>query len=325
MREEVATPARRVESAAAAPESTPLTDSTRRFLRPLVGVDPNTVRVYRGVDGGQLASRRHADALTIGDDVVLPPTHAEREPETLGLVAHELTHVARRRDPTFVPPMLQGAASASGAARRPIRGGESSQGASAGAPEESMALAVESGVRTAAKAATGGASSPLLGAHAVEPPVASMGDDTPKRVYPPRDRRWGTLPAPWEPIPELQDLVSPAPTGSRETALAVAASATTLSGRSAQDSGFESETHRRTGPTNAREGAAPVGAGHDAAPAGEVWHADTGRTIEPAPESAATTHAAPGGEKPKADIDGLAQQVYAILKRRLAAEQRRGA
>ncbi len=83
---------------------TSLPDTTRRFLRPLVGIDPAQVRFYHGAEADQTTSAHGADALTSGDAVVLSAGHMDESPETLGLLAHELTHVARQHVTRFVPP-----------------------------------------------------------------------------------------------------------------------------------------------------------------------------------------------------------------------------
>src|SRR5678815_1687432 len=48
-----------------------LSQATRRFLKPLVGIDPASVPVYAGSSAAELASNNHADALTIAEVVAL--------------------------------------------------------------------------------------------------------------------------------------------------------------------------------------------------------------------------------------------------------------
>ena len=113
----------------------PLSETTRRFLRPLVGIDPADARVHRGAEAGEATARMAADGMTVGDDVLLGAAHEdESAPETLGLLAHELTHVARQREPRFVPPVVRQASSES-------------------ASEETLARAVEARTIQAASAA----------------------------------------------------------------------------------------------------------------------------------------------------------------------------
>ena len=73
----------------------PLSASARRFLEPIVGIDPASVNVYQAPHGA--AATRGADAVTVGNDVVLAAGQAGESPRALGLLAHELTHVAHER------------------------------------------------------------------------------------------------------------------------------------------------------------------------------------------------------------------------------------
>ena len=70
----------------------PLPESTRRFLRPLVGIDPIVAHVHTAA-AGQLPVG--VDAATVGRDVLIAPGRGGDSPEALGLLAHELTHVAQ--------------------------------------------------------------------------------------------------------------------------------------------------------------------------------------------------------------------------------------
>ena len=84
-----------------------LPDSSRATLRTMTGVDPAGVRIYRGPLAERVTATQNADALTDGGAIALGAGHATDTPETLGLLAHELTHVAQRRAPRFVPPIAQ--------------------------------------------------------------------------------------------------------------------------------------------------------------------------------------------------------------------------
>src|SRR5690606_7940837 len=80
----------------------------RRFVKPLVGVDPADVQFKRGAQAQNVLDTARADALTVGDSVLLTSSATDlSSPETIGLIAHELTHVARSRKPRYVPPVLQ--------------------------------------------------------------------------------------------------------------------------------------------------------------------------------------------------------------------------
>src|SRR5262249_8022214 len=86
----------------------PIAEPARRFLRAATGVDPAAVPIHRGAAAAQLASAHGADALAVDGRVVLgaghPPQTPER-PETLGLLAHELTHVAAQHRPGLAAPV----------------------------------------------------------------------------------------------------------------------------------------------------------------------------------------------------------------------------
>ena len=301
-----------------------------------MGIDPATVRLHRDGPAQQAVADRGAAALAVGDDVALGPGHAGQapdSPETLGLLAHELTHVARRRDPLFVPPLLRPAGQAAASASEPPPAAAESQAAPAppdtGGDDEALAGRVESRVRQVARAALvageGALSAPTPAlpfpaptpaspapASAVSPTGAlpQVGAVLPAAPIPPPSwgasadgHPWGGLPAPWEPLP-----------GWLVSAPAAAPPATPAA------------------PT----GAAPAGAGPaSAAPAGVAVAVDAAplqRALEDEPASSEeATGPAPGGPaeapappgQPQPDLDALARQVYTVLKRRLAAERRR--
>jgi hypothetical protein len=258
--------------------ATPVSESTRRFLRPLVGLDPASMRVHRGAYADAAASAHTADAITVGDDIALAAGHADDTPETLGLIAHELVHVARRREPRFVPPIARSVGGSLAVASL----------VPDSADEERLAQRVEAQVTYAARARA----SPTVPSERFKPPaLTSSGPviDYAPRADDERREAWGGLPAPWEPLPEWV-AASPAP---------------------AVDA--------------VQQGAAVEGSvGAPATPV--VQRAARGRSLEVEPAAAPTAVPTPepGYDKaPPADLDLLARQVYAILRRRLAAEQRR--
>jgi hypothetical protein len=307
----------------APPAPPPLAPATRRFLKPLVGIDPDSVRVHRGPAADAIAAERVADAVTLGDDVMLAAGHEESRPATLGLLAHELTHVARRREPRFVPPVVGGRATVG----TPDTGAAADTRRPAG--EETLALRVEArGAAAARRVSTERLTSrptpiaddslseldawddvpprdggrPLAGPTPDRPPPARTADGAhtaappsggPAGVRPPSP--WGNLPAPWEPLPD--SLGGAGPSLPMVHATGSAATATTPGGVSA---------------------AAPSGGG---APAAQL--AARGRILENAESPPSPGGAAPGAPRP--DIDALARQVYDVLKRRLSADRRRGA
>ncbi|HEX9371314.1 MAG TPA: DUF4157 domain-containing protein, partial [Roseiflexaceae bacterium] len=272
-------------------QPSPLPEPARRFLQPLVGIDPGGVRVHRGVLADQVASAYAADAVTIGEDVALAAGHEDSAPETLGLLAHELTHVARQRDPRFVPPAIDSARAPDGDTLYPVP--------PTTGDEEALAQRVEVQVAQVARVQVNQSGTPQPAAvreaikempqHAA-PAYAASPDHRSLTADPapagPAARPWGNLPAPWEPLP-VWDSVPEAPAATQvaprphvEPSAAVAAPVV-----------------QRAARNRVLDEAAPL------------------PTVEPAPVEQA----------PEPDLDALAHQVYAVLKRRLAAERRRGA
>jgi len=308
-------PGRRVSSAAAAPASPaaarpppPLPDAVRRFLQPLVGIDPASVRVYSDPAATQLTARVNAEALAIGDTVALGAGHlpGAGTPETLGLLAHELTHVARGREPRFVPPIAR------------AEGRRMSDGGTVAAPtnEEGVARLVEARVMRAAEAAQaaeqwspaqpgdapGPFTPPLVPARgrsgtngAASARADAVLDQQQSAAAADTDRAapvWNGLPAPWQPLPTWLDA------GAAPTANAL--------------------------PLAVASPSAPPFAAPAAVAATAVQLAEQGRAVDEAattaPAHAADQHAA---QPPAPDLDALARQVYTVLRRRLSAEGRR--
>jgi hypothetical protein len=275
----------RTQPTLAAASALVVSEANRRFLRAAVGVDPATVRLSRGQDAGRLTSAYRADAVTIGDDVALAPGRGDDTAEDLGLLAHELTHVARRRDPTAIPPIARPSEQRPGF--RPASPGSATD-------EEALARTVEAQtVRAARMRFAPPIASGSVGSAAARPvdkpdgaQAASPVEDAPAG---PDRGRWGNLPAPWEPLP---DWLAPS--------------------RSVEAPPLPVVTVAPAPPafTTPPQPGAPV-----------VHAAETARTL-PAPQQRETP-AQEQAPAPAPDIDALARQVYAVLKRRLAAERRR--
>jgi hypothetical protein len=246
------------------------------------------VRFYHGAEADQVTSAHGADALTSDDAVVLSAGHTDESPETLGLLAHELTHVARQQATRFVPPLIP------------------NQSASPD-DEEALAQRVETEVTRAARIldTRGQHLHPLddmSGEAALLPGELSTefvtetatqsdltGDDADSIS------RWGSLPAPWEPLPDWVHTSIAEPQAPVET--------------------FASESSIPT-----TEAVAPT-----AAPA--VQRAPAERSLDTdeapaAPDTPSTTDSEKE-EDEEVDLDRLARQVYTILKQRLATERRR--
>jgi hypothetical protein len=275
----------RTQPTLAAASALVVSEANRRFLRAAVGVDPATVHLSRGQDAGRLTSAYRADAVTIGDDVALAPGRGDETAEGLGLLAHELTHVARRRDPTAIPPIARPSEQRPGF--RPASPGSATD-------EEALARTVEAQtVRAARMRFAPPIASGSVGSAAARPvdkpdgaQAASPVEDAPAG---PDRGRWGNLPAPWEPLP---DWLAPS--------------------RSVEAPPLPVVTVAPAPPafTTPPQPGAPV-----------VHAAETARTL-PAPQQRETP-AQEQAPAPAPDIDALARQVYAVLKRRLAAERRR--
>ena len=268
---------------------TTLPDSSRTLLHTLTGVDPASVRVYRGPVAERAASAQNADALTDGGAIALGAGHATDTPKTLGLLAHELFHVAQRRSPRFVPPITQPPRqqhSASAGKSSPVAPG--SQMTTSPADEEAQALQVETRVTRVAR----GTAAPL---HAMQPALPVESDITPPPAgeMPSRPGArpvWGNLPAPWEPLPDWMVTPAEPSVGGPQSAPQPQSSSASARAPSANTPGTQRAERGRSLPAE----------------------------VEEAPSAHAREIAAP-----EPDLDLLAQQVHAILKRRLAAERRR--
>ncbi|NNJ11017.1 DUF4157 domain-containing protein [Chloroflexales bacterium ZM16-3] len=269
-RSDAGTPPAAAPARLAATPATPVRDATRRFLRPLVGIDPAEVRILRGPEADRATSALGADAITAGETVAFAAGQSEDSPAGLGLLGHELTHVARRRNPGFIPPALRAAMAA------PPTG------------EEAIARQTESEIRQAARAKMGLApegtpvesAAEIIGPQGA--PAAPPESDLPQRS-------WYGLPAPWDPMPVWDSPATAVPTAPVSAAVPVPAV---------------------PAPTTPDGGNAPPG--YELAERGRTLADGERSSIQPAPPP----EVAP-------DLDALARDVYAVLRRRLLAEQRR--
>ncbi len=272
----------------------PLPETTRRFLQPLVGVDPAVAPVYRDARAAEVAAAHHADALTDGNVTILSAGQSDERPETLGLLAHELTHIARRRDPRFIPPIAR----AADRNDQPPTGIATETSATALlADDESLARRVEARVVRAARAyqASQGAEFDAPGSDRDRAPRSQAGEPT-RDTGRWNSEDWNGLPAPWEPLPDWMTEPAFEPIAGTTRAMPVAAAP--------------------------MASVAPVAPIAPVAPMTQL--AEEGHESEGA--SAAPASAAPAPHDPSTpaepDLDALARQVYGILKRRLALEHR---
>jgi hypothetical protein len=266
-----------------------ISDSTRRFLKPLVGIDPATAPVYEGPLAAQITFANQADGVAVAGNIALNPSQVRETPEKLGLLAHELTHVARQRKPRFVPPVARQRPNALIATPSPEH-----------LDEEALARRVEARVIDAAnRGADRPTEEPALNSPQVE--RAQIPEPETEEAGPSESVQstWGGLPAPWEPLPDWV-LALPAAAPMRES------------------SSMASEVLSSPPAVAASSLAAHTAAVTNV---GSVERAEAGRVLEhsapPSPASAAE------GQKASPDLDALARQVYSVLKRRLEAEQRR--
>ncbi len=274
------------------PEEQPalLPGSSRTLLHTLTGVDPASVRIYRGPVAERATSAQNADALTDDGAIVLGGGRTTDTPETLGLLAHELTHIAQRRSPRFVPPVSQTShhqerfdAGTSAPVPQDV------QLAGSPADEEALATQVEARVTDVARARATppNALQPalLVESAATAPPAGKLASRLATRSV------WGDLPAPWEPLPDWMTT----PTDSSVSAPQSASQPQPSSSAAARAPSVDTPGTQR---------------------------AERGRSLPAETEESSPAHIQEAGN-PEPDLDQLAQQVHAILKRRLAAERRR--
>jgi Domain of unknown function (DUF4157) len=273
---------------------TRISESARRLLTPLVGFDPRDVNLQQGPAVSRVLAAANADAIAAGDFVLLGPGHNESTPKTLGLLAHELTHVARGRNETFVPPVAQPAARGKEAfARQEMSAREMQQHVSSTTDEENLARRVERAVERIAeeKGIDRSSGYPEFSARVSGPTKSSPTAVNAQEA----GKQWGGLPAPWEPLPAWVEVPE-----DPNTDITVEISSPAVSAPSAVVS-FP--------PTSV------------AAPA----RADVERSLPEAEPAKEVEHDESEHQHKKVgpDLDALAKQVYAIMRQRLASDRRR--
>ncbi len=288
-------------------------ETTRRFLTPIVGIDPADVPIHRGVEASRIAVAHGADAVTTGGEVFVAAGFPEDTVEGLGLLAHELTHVVRNRQARFVPPVI---------APTPAR--PAAVATREETDEESVALQVEQQVRSeAARAEHARQVDPFAAANTTtnltfRPPVSARAQSDAPSVQPAAiestsrptesgsaDDDWGGLPTPWEPMP---DWLAPAPSPINS---ATPHAYVTRSGAPSANAPLASMAMPATATASSTAAAVQTAA----------TDRSTASHDSPAPASATGGDEHAGPVEP--DLDALARQVYGVLRRRLAAERRR--
>jgi Domain of unknown function (DUF4157) len=176
-----------------------ISERTRRFLKPLVGIDPSEVKIVDGEAARAITQNFQADALTVGETILLPNGNTD-SPESIALIAHELTHVARNRDSRFVPAMVQ------------------KNSTVFQTDEEAVALQVESQVRAFVEA------DQQMRAQASSS-VTDSSIPTPQISDAKRSQDFGEMPAPWELPDWMRNPELPMPTNTRAESVSVPSSA----------------------------------------------------------------------------------------------------
>lgn len=172
-----------------------LPESAHQFLRPLVGFDTRTVPIYRDTASDHVTTAHNADAVTDGRTVVIASSNAAiGHPETLGLLAHELTHVARRQQARFIPPIARPTHPRS----QPEHLSARDDRIVASLSEEALAQRVEDRVVQAVRSAAFRPPPRPMQDTVAPPPAAPFLASAPHASAP--DPRWSGLPAPWEPM-----------------------------------------------------------------------------------------------------------------------------
>ncbi|WP_052890458.1 eCIS core domain-containing protein [Thermogemmatispora carboxidivorans] len=301
-------------SAAAARSPEPPALAARRFLKPLVGIDLAEVALYRDAQAAHATEALAAAALSDADTVELAPQQEQTTPEGLGLLAHELTHIMRRRRPRFLPPIMRSL---------PASSPDMEQHAEAAThlDEEQLAITVERRVRRQAQTAFA-VTAPMALSEPTEPPmsepaasmtapaspVASNGGQTEERER----GIWGKLPAPWEPLPAW--LTAPASSNGPAADESMPGASLSSAPRAPLSPAIMPSQPLGTSATESAALAEHSG----------VSRAGVERSLAtPVGGQGEGQSATPGARPPEPDLDALARQVYTLLKRRLSVEQRR--
>jgi hypothetical protein len=267
-------------------------EAARRFLNPRVGIETREVGIYQGPATSRALAAIEADAAAVGESVLVGPAHDASTPEGLGLLAHELTHVARRREPRFVPPAIRRPGGPARAASPPAASDEQEERVAEQMETETVQAAARAltkagpGVEEPDSPAVNGESKQAGGDRGKQPAAAFAAPPATDA-----SSRWGGLPAPWEPVPEFMMRSSPETSRSADLVPAPAVSAPANGAAGTGESSVQRAAQGR-----------PSGDGQPARSEG----------VQDKPQ-----------KQVPPDLDQLARQVYSIMKRRLAAERRR--
>ena len=266
-----------------------LPESTRRFLKPLVGFDARDIPVYQGPAISRVLAETGADAMAVADaapveeSILLGSGESIRHPEQVGLIAHELTHLGHHRERGFVPPVARAGPASEVLAQPP-------------ADEESLAIEVEARVSAAAQQ---GKLESNVEAENDRNDADELNHQSGHEVHGRAASRkaggtknWGGLPAPWEPMPSWM--------------------------REGPDLASQSFVAAQQGDSVAAQTDAA------AAPPMSVAAAEISRTVPERQQGHTPNEKNESEGNPVApDLDSLARKVYAIMRRRLASDRRR--
>ena len=324
-----------------------LSGATRRFLEPLVGFDPNEVSVYTGDAASRTTRDLRAEAAAQNGAVLLPDASNLETPAQLGLLAHELIHVAQQQrtvsarppdatreavtnsaledatleTPSSAQPSLE-SPRLSGAASRRFVPALPSAGTVGSADTRSADTRSAGEFSNIASHTVRQSSAPLLEnissyaseedrALAAEARVVQIARTESLSADPTINTAapsWNGLPAPWERLPSFE-------TRSNDEGVVSLIGA----GLSPQGWGGSATTTNPVGyasSVSSSSAVSSVSSGSSAMTAAPQA-AEVGREL---PQVGGVAASASGGP----DLEQLAKQVYDVLKRRLQSDRRRG-
>ncbi len=172
------------------PHSSPLSNTGERLIAAVTGISPAAVPILRDAGAAELASARSADGLALQGSIILGAGHTTDEPRTLGLVAHELTHLV---DPSSKSPESEARARSAEAAV--IAHATQARSPSRPPPDSPARTIPGHDGLTHTSIQPRPQASPSRSA--VPTGEASQQSAASPSAPPP----WGDLPAPWEPLP----------------------------------------------------------------------------------------------------------------------------
>ena len=315
-----------------------LSGATRRFLEPLVGFDPNEVSVYTGEDASRVTRDLRADAAAQHGAVLLPDASNLETPAQLGLLAHELIHVAQQQRSAPAPN-----ATLEPALESPVRSALESTRPFEAVSRRFVPAVGSSDTRSPAPSSSAGQpdvtsqfSNPKQSSNAVwqssapinqgisnftseedrartaEARVTQIARTAPLSSMPASAEptnapaSWNGLPAPWESLPSLES----SPSDDGVVSLIGA-------GLSPQGWGGSATTTNPSGYGGSVSSSNPAGSNGSTSSSSTSSVAQAAEIGRELPAEASGAAAAP-------DLEQLAKQVYDVLKRRLQSDRRRG-